>query len=103
MCKWTKEDFDNNDVRATIPIYDFGDCGETITTYDIRVRAIARQRAREETPPAPFKPGNPLGVAPPPSTSAIGLLMFGAGVGLLIWLIRSVLHPKQPAHQKPTE
>lgn len=105
MCKWTKEDFDNDQIRITIPISGFRDCGEEIKTSDIYLRAKASQSGTEQQP-APLASPSPIETSSPTSTPAIGLLMFGAGVVLFGWLIRSALRPKnnhQPVHQNPTE
>lgn len=113
MCRWSKEEFDNREIRDNIPFHDFRECGERMSTRDFVIRLNSDYRdtpEREVIPLSEQKPTpaqeQPIATAQPPGSASVGLIMLGAGVGLFGWLIRSALHPKsnhQPAHQNPTE
>lgn len=115
MCRWSKEELKTREIRDNIPLRDLRKCGEDITTRDSTIRLNPAYRStpkREVIPlseqrPAPAPtPRQPIATAQPPGSAWVGLVMLGAGIGLLGWLIRSALHPKsnhRPAHQNPTE
>lgn len=99
MCKWTKEDFAHKPTRDTIPFREFRECGESPTVIDLALRGNPKlkEHLREESPTVEQSPQLPITVtsAQPTTSVSFGLIMFGAGIGLLVWLVRSTLKPSK--------
>lgn len=109
MCRWSKEELNTDEIRDNIPFRELRECGGTYAR-DVAIRGNPDLRStpvREVTPQSEQQqpviaqsPNLPADVATakPTTSASVGLIVFGAGIGLLVWLVRSSLKPAKKSH-----